>query len=209
MKQLVTLLSILSLAPASFGFFSLMDTGDLVKKDDYRILGEGQILFDAPKGFNLNGRFSTGLDDESEVQFEAGVGSVDFYLGAFYKWIPFPDTDEQPAIGVRGGLTFASIDYDLVPNDDAYSTYGINVTPMVSKGFESGAGKFTPYGGAMFGLQKNVNDTNFSMQIVAGCEWSPNEWDFRSLKDFNFLIEYGIEVDDAFSYLSLGSSYDF
>ena len=178
-----------------------MDTGELVKKGEYRALGEGQILFDEPKGFNLNGRFATGFDDESEIQFEAGVGSVDYYLGAFYKWIPFPDTDEQPAIGGRAGVTFADF------NDN--SVYGFNVTPMISKRFGTGIGDFTPYSGVEMGLQKNVNDTFFSMQAVLGVEWSPNEWDFRDIKDFNFLVEYGFEIDDAFNYLSFGASYDF
>ena len=65
------------------------------------------------------------------------------------------------------------------------------------------------YAGVEMGLQNNVNDTFFSMQMVLGTQWSPNEWDFRQLKDFNFLLEYGIEIDDAFNYLSIGCSYDF
>lgn len=186
--------------PAS-AFFSVMDTGELVKKGEYRVLGEGQVLFDAPEGFNLNGRFATGFNDESEIQFEGGVGTVDYYLGAFFKWFPFPDTDDQPAIGGRAGVTFADF------NDN--STYGFNVTPMISKRIESGIGDFTPYGGIEMGLQTFVDDTFFSLQAVLGIEWSPNEWDFREIKDFNFLIEYGIEIDDSFNYLSFGASYDF
>lgn len=185
----------------SFAFFSLMDTGNLVKEGDYRILGEGQLLFDAPEGFNLNSRFSTGMGDDAEIQFEAGVGSVDFYLGAFYKWIPFPDTEEQPALGLRGGVTFA--DYN------GYSTYGFNVTPLISKNFDTNIGYFAPYSGLILGLQKNTFESFFSMQLAIGLQWRPNEWDFQSLKDFNFLLEYAVEVDDSFNHLSLGAAYNF
>ena len=201
MFRITLCLIALSIAAPASAFFSLMDTGKLKKEGEYRVLGEGQVLLDAPEGFNLNARFATGFNDESEIQFEAGVGSVDYYLGAFWKWIPFPDTDGQPAIGGRVGFVFADVN-DL-------STYGFNVTPMISKMFETGSGDFTPYGGIEMGLLNDVNDTNFSLQAVLGLEWKPNRWDFPGLKDFQFLLEYGIEIDDSFDYLSLGASYDF
>lgn len=201
MNRLFAALIVFSFSLPSYAFLSLMDTGELKREGDYRVLGEGQILMDAPEGFNLNGRFATGINDESEVQFEAGVGSVDYYLGAFYKWIPVPDTNDQPAVGGRAGFVFADF--------NGFSTYGINVTPMISKRFESSAGDFSPYSGLELGLLNNVNDTNFSMQLVLGLQWKPNRWDFPGLKDFQFLVEYGIEIDDAFNYLSFGASYDF
>ena len=201
MRYALITITLALLTQPAFAFFSLMDTGELKREGDYRILGEGQILFDKPEGFNLNSRFSTGLTDDSEMQFEAGVGVIDYYLGAFWKWVPIPDTDDQPAVGVRAGLTFADVSNS--------STYGLNVTPMISKAFETDMGNITPFGGVLLGLQKNVNTSFFSMQISLGVEWSPNEWDYPGLKDFNFLIEYGIEVDDAFDYLSFGTSYDF
>ena len=178
-----------------------MDTGELVKKGDNKVLGEAQVLFDDPNGMNLNGRFATGLDRDSEVQFEGGVGSIDFYVGAFYKWMPFPDTDDQPAIGGRVGVTFADI--------EGISTYGFNLTPMISKSFNLAIGDITPYGGLEFGLQNNVDDSFVSFQFVAGAQWSPDKFDFRELADFDFLLELGLDVDDAFDYLSLGVAYNF
>ncbi len=201
MKKIILSLLVFSFAVPASAFMSLMDTGDLKREGEYRVLGEGQILMDPPEGFNLNARFATGLDEESELQFEGGVGSIDYYLGAFYKWMPIPDTLDQPAVGGRVGFVFADF--------NGYSTYGLNVTPMISKRFESNAGDFTPYGAFEFGLLDSVNDTLFSMQAVLGLQWKPNRWDFPSLKDFQFLVEYGIEIDDSFNYLSFGASYDF
>ncbi len=201
MTRSLLILLVIAFSQSSLAFFSLMDTGELKNEGAYRVQGEGQILFDSPEGFNLNGRFATGINEDSEIQFEAGVGSIDYYMGAFYKWIPFPDTADQPAIGVRGGLTFADI--------SGLSTYGLNITPLISKRLDSDAGAFSPYGGVQMGLQNNVHDTYFSLQAVVGVQWTPNEWDFRQLKDFNFLAEYGFEIDDSFNYLSLGVAYNF
>ena len=201
MRVRLIFLASLIFCQSSWGFFSLMDTGQVKSEGEYKVLGEGQILFDPPEGFNLNARFATGIQDDAEIQFEAGIGSIDYYLGAFYKWVPFPDTDSQPALGVRGGLTFAEV--------NNYSTYGANITPLISKMFEANFGKISPYGGVLLGLQNNVNETFVSLQAVIGLEWQPNEWEFNSLKDFNFLLEYGAEIDDAFNYLSFGASYDF
>lgn len=201
MKALtLSLILIFSTLPAK-AYFSLMDTGNIKRRGEYRILGEGQILMDDPKGFNLNGRFATGIDEESELQFEAGVGSIDYYLGGFWKWIPFPDTVDQPAIGGRAGFVYA--------NYNQFSTYGFNITPMISKRLETNSGDFTPYGGIEMGLLHNVNSTNFTLQAVLGMEWKPNRWDFPNMSDFQFLIEYGIGMNKAFDYISLGSSYDF
>jgi hypothetical protein len=201
MRKFILGLTLASFCSPAYGFMSVMDTGDLKREGEYRILGEGQVLFDSPEGFNLNARFATGIDEESAVQFEAGVGSVDYYLGAFYKWIPIPDTIDQPAVGGRAGFVFADF--------NGFSTYGINVSPLISKRFETSAGDFSPYGAFQLGLLDNVNDTVFSMHAVVGLQWKPNRWDFPQLKDFQFLLEYGIEIDDAFNYLSLGASYDF
>ncbi|MEM7647067.1 MAG: hypothetical protein AAF203_09175 [Pseudomonadota bacterium] len=201
MTRMTALLLLMIISTPSYGFLSLMDTGNLVNEGEYRIQGEGQILMDPPEGFNLNARFATGLDDESEIQFEGGIGSVDYYLGAFYKWMPFPDTDDQPAIGGRGGVVFADF--------NGFSTYGFNVTPLISKNISSGYGQFTPYGGIEMSLLNNVDDTNFSMQAVIGLSWSPNEWEFPGLKKFNFMVEYGAEIDDAFNYFSFGANYNF
>ena len=205
MKKIILPALIFLFSFSSYGYFSVMDTGDLKEEGEYRILGEGQILLDSPKGFNFNGRFSTGFDVDSEIQFEAGIGSIDFYLGAFWKWVPFPDTEEQPAIGARFGVTFAEIDV----NGTTLSTYGFNVTPLVSKKFALDFGKLSPYAGLPIGLKRNTNDTNMTLQAAVGVEWQPDEWEFEALKDFNFLVEYGAEIDDAFSYFTVGANYDF
>lgn len=200
----ILVLALLLLSPRGSAYFSLMDTGELRQGENTRFLGESQIITDTPKGFNFNGRYilgSNGFISGSELQFEAGVGSVDYQLGVFLKWTPFPDTDKQPAIGLRTGFTFSKF--------IEYSTYGLNITPLVSKHINSHLGKITPYFGVPIGLQKNTLDFYTSFQLAFGLEWSPEEWELGSSRGFNFLLEYGVGLDQAFDYLSLAVAYDF
>ncbi len=194
------------LFPSSYGlaYFSLMDTGELRQGQKTRLLGESQIISNAPKGFNFNGRYvlgSSGFVPDSEIQLEAGAGSVDYQLGVFLKWVPFPDTDDQPAVGVRTGFTFARF--------LEYSTYGLNITPIISKHINSDLGKITPYLGLPIGLQQNTLDFYTSFQAAFGLEWAPEEWELGSSRGFNFLLEYGLGLSQGFDYLSLAMAYDF
>ena len=201
---LILVLIFLLLSPRGFGYFSLMDTGELRQGENSRLLGESQIITDVPKGFNFNGRYifgSNGFMSDSEVQFEAGAGSVDYQLGVFLKWAPFPDVERQPAIALRTGFTFAKF--------IEYSTYGLNITPLISKHINSKLGKITPYFGLPVGLQKNTLEFYTSFQIAVGLEWSPKEWELGSSRGFNFLLEYGVGFNQAFDYLSLALAYDF
>ena len=194
----------LFLSPHGLSYFSLMDTGELRQGQNTRLLGETQVISNEPEGFNFGGRYvlgSNGFISDSEVQLEAGAGSVDYQLGVFLKWVPFPDTDNQPAVGVRTGFTFAKL--------LEYSTYGLNITPLISKHINSDLGKVTPYLGLPIGLQKNTLDFYTSFQVILGLEWSPEEWELGSSRGFNFLLEYGLGLDQAFDYLSLALAYDF
>ena len=195
---------LLFLSSKTFAYFSLMDTGELRQGQNTRLLGETQIITDIPRGFNFNGRYILGSSEfipDSELQFEAGAGSVDYQLGVFFKWIPFPDTDKQPAIGLRTGLTFAKF--------IEYSTYGLNITPLISKHINSDFGKITPYLGLPVGLQKNTLNFYTSFHVAIGLEWSPEEWELGSSRGINILLEYGMGISQAFDYLSLALAYDF
>ena len=181
----------------SFGFYSLMDTGELLNRGYHRVQGEAQLILDKPAdGLNINGRFATGLNQESDIQAEFGVGSVDFYVAGFWKWIPFPDTSHQPAVGARFGVTYGKI------ND--VSNYGIQATPLISKKYTiNRVGKVTPYFGLPIGLQNTADDTTVSLQGVIGTQYS-----HPKLRHIYFLLEFGFEIDDAFDHISFAVSFD-
>ena len=178
-------------------FFTVMETGELQNKGYYRVTGDAQFILSEPNdGFNANGKFAMGLNQESDIEAEIGFGSVDMYVAGYWKWIPYPDTRNQPALGGRFGFTFADI------ND--VTTYGLQATPLVSKTIDGGKiGKFIPYAALPIGLQNNNDDTFLTMQFVIGTEYT-----YPTLRHIHFLIEYGFDVDDAFDHLSIGAAFD-
>lgn len=194
-KSFMSLIAVLFLLSSNASaYFNTMDTGELTDVDQMEVLAATPVIFAEPNdGFNLNGRFSTGFDEDSELQAELGVGSVDLYAGGFFKYVPFPDTYDQPSIGGRAGFVFAQVD-DL-------STFGFNITPMASKNFDSSYGRFTPYVSLPIGILTNKAETFMSFQGTVGVEWS--KW-----VNMRFLAEVSFNIKDALNYLSVGASFD-
>ncbi|WP_289445200.1 hypothetical protein, partial [Klebsiella pneumoniae] len=71
-----------------------------------------------------------------------GVGSDEFfYTGLFVKYVPFPDTEDQPALGLIGGATFGREEVSLEKEE----VLTLRVSPLLSKDFETDIGLVTPY----------------------------------------------------------------
>ena len=204
MSLFLLVLSLLLWPLQSGAYFGLTDTGELRQGSESRLLiGAQQILDSHNEGFNINGRYimdSSGFIKGSEVQMEAGSGSIDYHIGVFLKWIPFPDTDDQPAVGLRTGFRFASLEY---------STYGFSITPLISDSFNSGIGRITPYCGLPLGLQQNTLESIFSTQVAIGIEWSPQKWELGSSRGFHFILEYDMNINKAFDSVHAALAYDF
>jgi hypothetical protein len=57
-----------------------------------------QISF-SDSQLNLNGFYETLLSDDRSFRLTTGFGKPDFFLGFDYKFVPYPDYKDQPAIG--------------------------------------------------------------------------------------------------------------
>jgi hypothetical protein len=182
----------------SKAYFSHIDTGDLMAKDAYQVILEPQLILSQFEGFNAVARIESGIDDSSSYQGVLGIGKVDFQVGAFYKFIPFPDTANQPAIGGKVGF--------LIARNGGETETSIRFHPMVSKRFATEIGDLTAYGALPFGVTNRTGGTpNFTaVQIAAGAELRTLDWPRMS-----FFTELGINANDAFSYLSFAAAYRF
>lgn len=177
-------------------YFSTMDTGELVAPGQYQVSFEPQIIFQNYSGFNAIGRFDTGINESSSVRGVLGVGTVDFEVGGFYKWVPFPDTETQPAIGGMVGVTIARVNSD--------TEYNIRFHPLVSKKLESEIGDVIPYGSIPIGITSLPDKTIVPIQLVAGAELRP-----LNTPNFSFFGEIGANINDAFGYISAMVTYRF
>ena len=181
---------------SAFAFYSTIDTGEIIEPGKYRILGEAQGITDNNSGLNVNGRVDWGLNEESSIRGLVGVGTTDFHLGGFFKWVPIPDYSKQPAIGVLAGLVYA--------HHQSANELSLRVHPMVSKGFDVDFGKITPYGALPFGLRSFQSRTDIPLQLAGGTELI-----FQEIRPWRFFAEVGFDLNKAFSYFSLAASYDF
>lgn len=169
----------------------------MVQQGQFRAQLAGQGILSQYDGLNLLGRFATGINEDVELQFEAGAGQMDFTGGAFVKYVPFPDTDSQPAIGVRAGLSYS--------RDNQMSVTKLMAQPFISKSFVSTqAGTFTPFLALPLAITFVKSDTTVPIHGVIGTEWRPPQ-----LKKVKFVGEYGGNMIKAFNYVAFAVAVDF
>lgn len=194
-KKMMILYAIL-FSFSAYGYQSLMTTGDLIQPETFQVLGYVESIFDELDGVNINVRGNYGINDELQGDIELGAGELDVMLGAFLKWVPIPDYEKQPAIGIRAGLSYI--------DSDRYSQTSITAMPFISKGIESPNGRFVPYIGFPLAINSNKNDDYFSSRIAFGTDWThPDQ------KQLHVIAELGLELSKSFNSLSIGASYDF
>jgi hypothetical protein len=182
--------------PSAQAYYSTLDTGDVVQPGKYRAILEPQLIFDRYNGFNLVAHFDTGLTEESSIRAILGFGTVDYQTGAFYKWVPFPDVGQQPAVGGRVGVLLARV--------NGQTETSVRFHPLVSKHFETEQGDFTPYASLPLGITFRPGETYVPVQLVFGTEWKAVNFD-----TLHFMAELGLGVSHSFTYLSGGIVYYF
>ncbi len=173
-------------------YYTVQETGDLLKPEQKQAAGELQFITSGDDGINFIGRFDTGFDDESNLRFEGGIGTTDFFLGAYLKWVPYPDFDKQPATGVTFGAQYGHLESE---NDVA-----VRAIPFVSKNFFSDHGSYSPYFSLPVAFSTYGEGNSLPIQAVLGSRYRHPDFEHC---DFNF--ELGFDLNDSFSYVSLGA----
>lgn len=196
MKHLMILLATLTVSLNSYGYLSLMTTGDVTPQNNFRLLGYLEAAFDTYDGVNVNARGIYGLAEDLEVDIEVGVGEFDVMLGAFLKWVPIPDYDNQPAVGVRAGLSYI--------DTDKTSQTSVVAMPFVSKAINTDHGRITPYGGVPFGINSNSRDTDFTARLALGAEYIHP--DYQTMRIYG---EVDFELSKSFNSINAGAAFDF
>src|SRR5688572_21060473 len=97
-KLAALLLSASLLAPMAHADYAVLDNGEIMKKGSFKLTGSAQALTENA-GINLSGRGDMGINEDFGVRALLGFGKTDLYAGGLVKWLPIPDTDNQPAIG--------------------------------------------------------------------------------------------------------------
>lgn len=197
MFQRLLLLFITTFSLQANAWLSVMDTADLIDKDDYNLTLEGQFISDEDTGANLNVKAETSLMDEFSLSAEFGFGHFDFYGGLGLKWAPVPDiVGGQPALSVAGGLYYTVVD------DQNILTF--RAEPIVSKKFDTHYGIFNPYASLPINFLTFDDETEFATQFVVGTHFQE-----RTIENFTFFAEAGFDISEAFNYFSFGLLFKF
>lgn len=195
-QLLLVLLGLFAHAQAH-AYYSTMDTGDLLERDNYKLGIETQFITDSPSGMNVVGRFDSFFSSDSNVRAIMGFGSTDFQLGGYYKWVPIPDIDNQPAIGLLAGVLYAT--------DQGINELSLRFHPLISKkyGLEMG-GDITPYASIPFGIRSVDGTTDVPVQFEMGAQLKTAKFE-----KVLFVGEVGFDISKAFTYISIGATLQF
>jgi hypothetical protein len=181
----------LNLTQIAAAYMTVAESGELVPENQFRISIEPQINY-----FDFAGHFDTGVAEDAQVRLSAGVGNAGHHIDFFYKRIPFPDYDNQPAIGYKIGVSFAKESKSNVVTPLFY--------PLISKNFIINKDRWTPYLSLPIGVSVFQSRSETPVRFVTGVEYVPT-----SVENMQFGAEIGFNIKDSFSYASAFVSFYF
>lgn len=185
-----------TVSSTSHAYLEFAETGDIVPRGTYKVGLGPQIRMSDGSGVNISAYAESGFRDDLGWRAHVGTGDTDFYFGASVKWVPIPDYENQPAIGLRGDMAFA--------NDNRVTTSVFRIAPLISKGFQTDYVYFTPYAALPLGTASTDGGSVTFTQLALGSDIKVDEW-----RDILFNVELGSNISKAFSYLSLNFFYFF
>ncbi len=180
----------------AFAYLEIGESNELAAPGTYKAGGLMQVRLSDGGGANFTGYFDGSLHDELGWRGFLGGGNTDFYMGGSVKWVPIPDYKTQPALGVKGELTFGRL-----KNDTLTVVRGV---PMISKKGEWEGHRWAPYAGLPIGIAAAGGKSDFFANLAGGTEVR-----FESMPNVEFLAELGIGLTKSFSYLGIGVTYLF
>ena len=165
-------------------YLSIGESGETINPNTYRIGGSLQSSSAGKGGLNVGGFLDSGWREDLTSRFLFGVGAVDFHMGASLKYVPFPDVDNQPALGVRTAFWLTRI-------DDTSVTV-LQVAPMASKKIDIKKGKLTSYVAVPLNFVFLKNKSETGTQFTFGAEYEHPDW-----HDVFFAAEIALDLNKS------------
>jgi hypothetical protein len=178
--------------PLSASYLSIGESGEILPANTpYQMGLAPQLVTNNVAGGNLSTFLDKAWTDSLSSRFTLGLGVIDFFTGASLKYIPFPDVDNQPALGVKASFWHA--------REETENISTLQIAPMMSKKFQSqDHGLFTPYTAiGMSSFEVGGKGKN-GLQFFVGSEWKPVD-----LPEYNFTAEVALDLEDSVSHITL------
>lgn len=168
-KNLLLFLALLSTYQTAKAYQTIGETAELLPPNYYLLGLEPQAVISEGGGFNLGAFFDSHVTDAVNGRISIGAGSNDFWVGGSLKWVPIPDVDRQPAIGIRGGLSYS--------RDEKLNYINAQVTPIVSKKTSTEYGDMIPFVALpITWVKPSSGDSYIASQFALGAEWYSDEF---------------------------------
>ena len=186
----------LILSNSANAYISITESGELIPRGHYQVGLEPQLLTNHGGGINMNVFLDNGISDAMSARIELGGGAVDFNAFASVKWIPIPDFENQPAMGLRigGGLA----------RDESENLLHAQVAPMVSKKYGTSLGLANPYLAVPFTIVNTQGQSTVGTNLTIGSEFHYEKWHAATLG-----AEWSLDLNKSYSYISAFVAFPF
>ena len=196
MKLIVFLILGTFLSHLANAYLSITESAELVPTKHYQVGVVPQLLTSDGGGLNMNVFLDNGINEAMSARIEMGGGSVDFHTFASVKWVPFPDFEKQPAIGLRVGGGLA--------RDSSENLLHGQVAPIISKKVGTSFGLATPYIAVPFSIVNMQGQNTVGTNLTLGSQLNYEKWQSGVLG-----AEWSLDLNQSFSYISVFVSFPF
>lgn len=195
MKISILILLFFFVSTTQAAYLTLGESAEVISPQTYRIGADVQALTTSGGGFNVGAFMDAGWADGMSSRFNFGVGKIDFHLGASFKWVPIPDVDRQPAMGLK--TSFFTSRYD------SQNFNVLQIAPLVSKKMDSNSGLWTPYAAISVNVGLN-SGSRTGTSFIAGSELLLKEYEHIHLAG-----EMSLDLKDSIGHFAFFASMPF
>lgn len=147
-----------------YAAFVLLETAEIIPAGVYRVGAAPQLYMGNGGGVDGSAFLDLNTGQSLNTRLEIGTGITDFWASASAKFVPYPDYQNQPAMGLRGKFIYM--------RESDTNFYNTQIAPIFSKKYSTSRGEFIPYAGlpVTFIYEKSSNNFTIS-KLCFGTEW--------------------------------------
>lgn len=184
----------LLLSRSGFAYLAINETAELIPQNNYQLGLAPQLVLSNGSGANVSVFLDVPVNSSTSGRVTMGGGTTDFWVSTSAKWVPYPDYDKQPAIGLRGALIYG--------RDAQTDIYGIQIAPILGKMVDTRFGKMTPYVAIPITFLNINKKSTTSAQFDIGTEWSLR-------RDIQMGAELDVSLSDSITAVSVYFNFPF
>jgi hypothetical protein len=189
MKKILLSLIVAFTTSTSYAYLSLNESAEILPDNYFNLGFAPQTFLSDGGGFDASVFADAHLYDNTDGRISIGGGDIDFWTQASAKWVPFPDVDNQPAMGLRGAIGYS--------RDHDENFMHLQISPILSKKSLTSVYDMLPYVGLPITYIMEKGNNYVATQISLGALWFP--WNVAQVgAEFNLNLKNSISSASVF-----------